>query len=298
MRVDNEGRTSKIALVIGAGSVKCAAALGLQRAFERKGIDFDLVVGCSGGALYAARIAMGFTVEETVAATRELWTREVTSVPNRSSLIKALMPKWFGFSEEWGLRDDRLILQRLQEAYGDTRLSSAKIPLYITATDFRTGEQVVLDNCRIVDAIRASLAIPFIFKPWKVGDRLLADGFLSDPLPIGVAIREGADVIIAMGFESPYQKRINSAARFGFQISTIMTNNLLRSNFAFHSLAHHSEVIPIIPEFEQRIRLFDTDKIPYIIDEGEKAAELQLPYILNLLRAEGGNDDSLGSALD
>lgn len=281
--------SKKVALVIGAGSVKCAAALGLQRVFEREGIEFDLVVGCSAGAVYASRIAMGCTAEETVAVTRELWTREITSVADRSSLFKALKPNWFGFDEEWGLRDDRLLLQRLQAVYGDSTLSDAKIPLYIAATDFRNGEQVVLEDCRIVDAIRASLAIPFVFKPWRVGKRLLVDGFLSDPLPVGVAIREGANVIVAMAFESPYQTRIDSAARFGFQVSTIMTNNLLRSNFAFHNLAHHSEVVPIIPEFDQRIRLFDTDKIPYIIDAGEKAAVEQLPYLRRLLEAEVGD---------
>lgn len=111
------------------------------------------------------------------------------------------------------------------------------------------------------------------------------DGFLSDPLPVGVAIREGADVIIAMGFESPAQTHINSIGRFAFQYSAIMNNNLLKSRFAFHNLAHHSEIIPMIPEFRERIRLFDTGKIPYIIEEGERAAEAQLPYLRELLRA-------------
>ena len=52
---------------------------------------------------------------------------------------------------------------------------------------------------------------------------------------------EGADVIIAMGFESPYQSRVSSVGRFAFQMSSIMTNNLLRASFAFHGLAHHGD---------------------------------------------------------
>jgi NTE family protein len=290
------GASKRIALVIGSGSVKCAAALGLQRVFQREGIEFDLVVGCSAGAIYAAFIAMGLPVEEAAAATRELWTRDITKVAHRPSLFRALKPSWFGFDEQWGLRDDRLILERLDTAYGDRRLADTRIPLFIAATDFRNGEQVVLEDCLVKDAIRASISIPFLFKPWRVGERLLVDGFLSDPLPVGVAIREGADVIVAMGFESPYQARIDSAARFAFQVSTIMTNNLLRSNFAFHNLAHHSEVIPIIPEFEQRIRLFDTEKIPYIIEQGEKAATEQLPYIRRLLNAGVPTADPAGDA--
>jgi NTE family protein len=103
---------------------------------------------------------------------------------------------------------------------------------------------------------------------------------------VGVAIREGAGIIVAMGFESPYQEHINSPGRFAFQVSSIVSNNLLKSQYSFHGLAHHAEIIPILPEFSQRIHLFDTDKIPLIIEEGERAAEAQLPYLLRLLEAE------------
>ena len=48
-------------------------------------------------------------------------------------------------------------------------------------------------------------------------------------------------------------------------------------------LLHHAEIIPILPEFKDRISLFDTDKIPYVIEEGERAAERQVPYLRRLL---------------
>ena len=60
-------------------------------------------------------------------------------------------------------------------------------------------------------------------------------------------------------------------------------NNLLKANAVFHSMAHHGEVLPILPQFNQRIGLFDTDKIPYIIEEGERGTEEQLPYLKKLL---------------
>jgi hypothetical protein len=67
--------------------------------------------------------------------------------------------------------------------------------------------------------------------------------------------------------------------RYNFQVSSVTSNNLLKTNFAFHNLAHHAEIIPILPEFKYRIKLFDTDKLPYVIEEGERAAEAHLPYI-------------------
>ncbi len=278
---------NRLALVIGAGSVKCAAALGVQSALQQAGISIDMVVGCSGGSMYAALIALGYEAKAAAELPMRLWTEDVTAKASRRAMLQALLPKLFGFGENFGLRDDRLVWERLNKAFGGRSFEEARIPLYITATDFSTGEQVTLSQGSLVDAIRASISIPLIFPPWKVDGRQLVDGYLSDPLPVDVAIKEGADIIVAVGFDSPYQSRVNSLMRFNFQISSIMTNNLLRSNFAFHNLAHHSEVLLILPQFEDRIRLFDTGKIPAIIEAGEKAMREQLPYLERLLKGMG-----------
>jgi NTE family protein len=274
-----------VSLVIGSGSVKCAAAIGLQRCLTAEGIRIDRVVGCSGGALYAAAIALGHDADTAAALSAKLWTREVTKVPDRKSLLRMIFPRLLGFDAHFGLRSDTIIMERLAQAFGDKTFADCVVPLHITATDFRNGDQVVISEGRIADALRASIAIPFAFAPYDVQGKLCVDGFLSDPLPVGVAIREGAHIIIAMGFESPYQDRISSGGRFAFQVSSIMTNNLLKASFAFHGLAHHSEVIAVIPRFSERIRLFDTAKIPLIIAEGEAAMREQLPYLQRLLAA-------------
>jgi len=273
----------RVAVVLGSGSVKCAAALGLLKVLQREGIGIDMIVGCSGGSLYAALIALGRDAGTAEAMTRRLWTKELTKRRNNRSILSVFLPRVFGFDENFGMVNDALILERLKEAFGAATFEEAQIPLYLTATDFHTGDQVVFSSGRIVDAIRASIAIPYIFRPWPIDGRLLVDGFMSDPMPVGVAIQQGANIIVTMGFESPYQHKINSPLRFAFQLSSITSNNLLKSNFAFHNLAHHAEILPIIPEFKDRIQLFDTDKIPYVIEEGERAAERQIPYLRRLL---------------
>jgi len=277
----------RVALVIGAGSVKCAAALGLLKVLDREGITIDMVVGCSGGSLYAALIGLGVDVATAEEMTRRLWTRELTKRRHYPSLLRALLPQVFPFRESFGLVDDRLILERLETAFGKHTFEDARIPLYLTATDFHNGEQVVFSSGRLVDAIRASIAIPYVFQPWSIDGRLFVDGFLTDPMPVGVAIKHGADVIVTLGFESAYQRSTTSVLRFAFQLSSIMSNNLLRANYAFHNLAHHTEILPIIPQFRESINLFDTDKIPYVIEEGERAAEQQLPYLRRLLATAG-----------
>lgn len=274
---------SRVALVIGSGSVKCAAALGLMKVLQRENIPVNMVVGCSGGAIYAACVALGWPVEKTIETTLRMWTREVTEQRNFKAILRLALPGIFKFDESFALIDDRLINRRLQDGFGDATFAQTQIPLFVTATDLYNGEQVVISEGKIVDAVRASLAIPYIFPPHQVAGRYLVDGYLTDPLPIGVAIKEGSDLIIAMGFESPYQERISSLMRYNFQVSSITSNNLLKTNFAFHNLAHHSEIIPVLPDFKHRIKLFDTDKLPYIIEEGERAAEQHLPYIKKVL---------------
>lgn len=279
-------RKKKIALVIGAGSVKCAAALGLWKVLEREEIHFDMIVGCSGGSLYAASMALGFTLDESIARTKTLWNRTVTAKRNWRGLASVVLPGVFAFNEKFGMIDDGLMLARLREVFGEKTFANARLPLYLMATDFFSGESIALCEGKIVDAIRASIAIPYIWPAWELNGRLLIDGGAANPLPVDVAIREGADIILAIGFHSPFPSKIRSLSRYSFHINSVLTNNLYQANFAFHSAVHHAEIISIFPDFERPIRLFDTDQIPYVIERGEKAMLEQLPYVKRLLEAE------------
>src|SRR5262245_49665678 len=277
--------SKRLAVVVGAGSVKCAAAIGMTHVLAREGVPIDLLVGCSAGAIFAALTAAGHRAEDASAMAEQLWTHDLTSARDNRAMLSALLPRLFGFSEHFGLRRDTRVLARLREAFGTTRIEELRVPLRITPTDFHNGDQLVFDDGDLVDAIRASISIPFIFKPWDIDGRLCVDGFVSDPLPVNVAIDEGADVVIAMGFESPHQEHVGSPVRFAFQLSSIMTNNLMRSRYALHHLARYSEVIPVIPQFHEHIRLFDASKIPYIIEEGARATEEIVPRLRQLLAA-------------
>jgi NTE family protein len=280
----------RVALVIGAGSVKCAAALGLWKVLRREGIDVDLVVGCSGGSIYAACMALGYDADETEAMTLRLWNRDVTKRRDYRSLLGAFLPKLFGFRGYFGMVHGEPLLAALRAGFGDRRFADVVLPLYVVATELATGQQATLTEGSIVDAVRASIAIPYIWPPWEVDGRLMLDGCLSDPLPVDVAIKEGADVILAMGFESPYPRRIRSATSYAFHVNSIYTNNLFRANYSFHNLAHHAEILPIVPDFGEPVNLFDTHKFAHVIACGARAAEEQLPYLRQLLATATPSD--------
>ena len=283
MEAETPNQFKRIALVIGSGGTKCAAALGLWQVFQRESLEISMAVGSSGGSMYAALMAMGHTPQVAQEKTLNLWTHDL--MKGYRSNLRAALTGESRFTERSGLIDDQRVLDRLRSVYGACTFADTRIPLHIVSTDLYSGESVVHTTGKIVDAIRASIAMPMILPPWQIGRRWLVDGAVSSPLPIDVAIKERADIIVAMGFELPVRPRMRSYTQVMSHFNRLYMNNILRTSFAFHNLAHHAEVIPVLPELEQSIGAFDSDQIPYVISQGARAAEEHLPYICRLLDA-------------
>lgn len=271
----------KITLVIGSGGIKCAAAIGMWRILQAEGIQVDNIVGCSGGSVYGAGIAMGLSLEEISAWSYKIWTTDL--MRGYTANLKATKSGSLRFNERSGLVDDSVLNNRLGEVYGSLEFSDLKIPLKVVATDLKEGKKILLSDGNLFNAIRASLAIPIIFPPWEIDGRLLIDGGASDPLPIDVAIQDGANIIIAMGFPLSNRDRLRSMTSVQEQLNNIFMNNLLNATYAFYNLAHHAEIFPIIPEFEEPLSMFDVDKLPAIIDAGSETTRLHIPHIKRLL---------------
>ena len=271
----------RVALVVGSGGVKCAAAVGMWKVLEREGIRADMVVGCSGGSIYMAGMALGRTADEAERYSQGMWTGLFKRV-HYPSVLRSLLPRGLGFSERIGLVNDAAVGATLANLFGSDTFADTRIPLHIAATDLHSGEKVALSSGSIADAVRASIAMPLLLRPWMVDGRLLIDGGVSDPLPIGLAIREGAEIILAMGFARPPLKRIDSLLGIGNQAISIAINNLLHSTYAFYSAVHHAEIVPIMPVFDRPIEVGDAHLIPHIIEQGERATLAALPYLRQL----------------
>ena len=285
-RTDAAPRRPRLAVVVGSGGMKCAAAVGMWKVLQREGIAVDLVVGCSGGSIYTAAMAMGMDALVAEAHTHRMWEGLFKRLHLRS-VLRSLLPRRLGFSERIGLVDDRAVARVMRDLYGDACFEQTRIPLHLAATDLRTGEAVELRSGRIGDAVRASIAIPMLLRPKLIDGRLLVDGGMSDPLPVSIAIREGADIILAMGFETPPAERLDSMLGVAGQCISTTINHMLRSTYAFYSAVHHAEIVPLMPAFGQPVRLGDTHLIPHIIAQGERAMEAELPYVRRLMEAEG-----------
>jgi NTE family protein len=86
-----------------------------------------------------------------------------------------------------------------------------------------------------------------------------------------------------MGFELPIRKNLRSYTAVSAHFNSLYMNNILQSSFAFHNLAHHAEIITLLPDFVQTVGTFDHHLIPLVIQAGEKAALEQIPYLHRLL---------------
>jgi NTE family protein len=270
----------RFAIVLGSGGVRSIAALGMVEVLAREGLTPDLVVGCSAGAMFGALIAAGHDAEAAVRIATTLWSADVTQQRRWRAIPQMLWPRMGRFDADFALRDDRLVMQRLQQAFGDMQIESLPLALRVTSTDAATGERVVLRSGSLVQALRASIALPFMFKPVHIGGRRLIDGFVADPLPVSAAL--DAHALLALGFESPMPYRVDGPSRMLAQVTSALTNNLMQARLA-EARAGGTRLLSLVPQLERRVGLFDTEAMPYLVDAGRRATEAALPAIRALL---------------
>lgn len=265
-------------LVLGSGGVKSIAGLGAMEVFEQEGLRPAAVTGCSAGAIFGALIAAGHPAQRGMQMARDLWSRDITSRKRHRALLEVALPRLAGFDDRFALRDDSLICHQLQVAFGATRIEDLPTPLRVQATCAATGAPVVLRRGPLTQALRASVALPFLFAPQRIDGQLLVDGSLSDPLPVDAT--PPGHVTVALGFRVPFPRNANTASRLATRITAALSNNLLEARLAS---ADASRMVLMLPELPRHIGLFDTDAMPELIEIGRQAARTALPRLRLLL---------------
>ena len=278
----NPARSHQLAFVLGSGGVRSIAALGIAERLAHEGIRPDLIAGCSSGALFGAQIACGMQGERAVRLATTLWSAELTQQRRWRAYAQIIAPRLAGFGSDFALRDDRLIAERLQLAFGDILLEHLPTPMRVATTEAATGLPVVLKQGRLVDALRASMAVPILFPSVSMEGRQLVDGVLSDPLPIAAA--SDAHVILTLGFHGSMPRRVDRFSRLVARTSTTLINNLMQSRIdAMRARGQH--VIDFQLQLDRHIGLWETSAMPYLFEAGQRAAEERLPDIWAALEA-------------
>jgi NTE family protein len=188
-----------LGLVLGSGAAHGLAHIGVLKVLEEEGIHIDVISGSSIGALIGALWAAGHD-----AKTIEKLAQSLNSQTAFFHLV--------GLSDlSWPLRGflkGNQIARFLSPYLGRRNFQDLDKPLKITATDVFTSEEVIFENGPVLDAVRASIAIPGIFQAVHLQRRHLIDGGIIDPLPVRVLTRMGVKKIIAVNvLQGPTQLR-------------------------------------------------------------------------------------------
>ena len=176
-------RRPTIGLALGGGAARGFAHIGIVRTLIENGIRPDIVVGTSIGAVVGGCYAAGHL------DALEGWAR-------------ALQPKnIFSYLDirlnGSGLIAGNKLAAELEAALGKIRIDDLPLKFAAIATEVQTGHEIWLTHGRVVDAMRASYALPGIFAPVAVGERWLIDGALVNPVPVSAARALGAEIVIA-----------------------------------------------------------------------------------------------------
>jgi len=176
----------KIALVLGGGAARGFTHIGVIRALEQEHIPIDMVIGTSVGSLIGAMYASeanSFELEWTAFTLEkdDIFDYGILSVVSGMGLVK-------------GDRLENFVKKKVKQ----TNIEQLKIPFAAVAVDLNRGTKVVLDRGSVAKAVRASSSIPGVFQPVEYNGKLLVDGGVIDNIPISVAKKKGADIIIAV----------------------------------------------------------------------------------------------------
>ncbi len=194
-RVDMSG-DRKVGVVLGAGVARGWAHIGVLEALAVRGIKPDIVCGCSIGALVGASYVTGHLKTLSRLATSLTWRR-----------VLSYMDLSFAGA---GLIEGRGIVKFFEENVEDTAIENT-VPTYgAVAAELHTGRETWLTSGSIIDAVRASIAIPGLLTPIRVKGKWLVDGALVNPLPVSLCRALGADVIIGVSLNGDLTSRLQS----------------------------------------------------------------------------------------
>lgn len=188
----------KIGLALGGGGARGLAHIPMLEVFDELGIRPHRIAGTSIGAVIGALFASGLSGAELRVGVRRMIMDRNESF--RKALKRKDSFKWIKFLDlEFGpgglLKGDNF-MDFLYEAMRVDRFDGLQIPLQVVATDFCSAEQVVLDSGGLLDAVKASMAIPGIFTPVRRDGRVLIDGGSVNPVPFDLLT--GCDVVVAI----------------------------------------------------------------------------------------------------
>jgi predicted acylesterase/phospholipase RssA/CRP-like cAMP-binding protein len=292
-----------VGLALSSGAALGLAHVGVMKVLEREKIPIDFIAGTSIGAVVGAFWASGMDAAELERAALRFKSKRMLLSLADFSLFPLL-----------GFINGRNLSRFFGEYLGRKTFHDTHTPIKIISSTLRSRQLVVIDDGRLVDALRASCSIPAVIKPCRKEDDFLIDGGTLDPVPVDVLSKLGAKKIIAVNclpspaeilkpfqeFEERRRKEelrlaersIFARAIFKFKnwtrrtitpnfLDVLMNSSLSMQYVLAEASSREADCVlhPIIPT----VNWFELYKVEILIKRGEEEAERMLPQIKALI---------------
>jgi NTE family protein len=281
-----------IALVLSGGGARGLAHVGVLKAIEEIGLPIDIVTGTSIGALIGGLWSTGWTADEIEQMSRQIdWNEYYRDQPSHNKLYGNA--RFYDAGEiaslDWdgkklrppnalihGQKIDLLIADLTTGFHGHQNFLDFPRAFACVATDLESGEAVYMTHGSLSKSIRASLSLPSIFDPVTINNRVLVDGGLVQNMPVELARKLGADIVIAVKLPSPLRPRteLNSLIDIAEQSRQILS---LEQEIRQSGLAD----IVVVPDVSH-VGLLEFDEISEIRNRGFEAVMLRQYTLENL----------------
>ena len=278
----------RIALVLSGGGARGFAHIGVLRTLREMRVPVDIVVGTSMGSVVGGAYAAGASIADLEKMARQTdWDRVVADRPAREDLDfrrreeDILLPSRI----EFGVHGDGISLppsaagnaaleqtltRLLPAGTRDRPVSQLTLPFRSVASDLVTGELVDLVDTPLFQTMRASLAVPGVFAPVRINGRLVVDGGLVRNLPVDLAHKMGADIVIAVNVGTALAPEKDLGSALG--VAQQMINILTQQNVERSIKEMHAQDILIAPPLEG-FGFLDFRNVDAAIAAGQRGAQ-------------------------
>jgi NTE family protein len=288
----------KVAVVLSGGGARGVAAIGVLEVLEQAKIPIDLIVGTSMGSILGGLYASGYTTDQLRRMADTTNWEDVLSLSDearRSDLfldqkiaadrsiltvrfkgMRPILPEALSTGQRLTNYLNLLVLQGIY--HPGPSFDDLRIPFRAVTTDLVSGKQVVLDRGDLTEAMRASVSVPLLFSPVIQDTTQLLDGGLVSNIPVGVARRWGADIVIAIDVTSPLRpaSKLHAPWEIADQILGITMQSANQAELAKADIA-------IRPELGNHLS-DDFSNLDSLIQKGSEAAGMVVGRLEAMIR--------------
>ena len=265
---NEEPKKLKTGIVFSGGGVRGFSYIGVMRALKEAGIEFDMVAGTSIGSLMGALYALDMPIEEM-----EQYALKVKQSDFTSSKIMFVPSKTERFE------------RMLDEILQDNTFETLKKPLCVVAVDLKTGKEVHITSGNLKKAIAGSCAVPGVFTPVELDDKILVDGLLTNNIPADALREMGADIVVSLDINPTRGYGTDSTKTIDVLKASL---RILMVSNAVNGYVHSDYIIKIdLSEFSQ-LKISNTLEL---MKRGYVATKKVIPDLQQVLNRKTANQN-------